>query len=107
MLEFFYLGETKLNSNDLVDMLNLCEEYLLPGIKMAIEQEFIKNLKVENFYDVYMIAKGFSCTVLLDKVVEFGYINVWELRQAGILKRLDTEEKVRILKDNPNNKAPV
>ena len=80
MLEFFYLGETKLNSNDLVDMLNLCEEYLLPGIKMAIEQEFIKNLKVENFYDVYMIAKGFSCTVLLDKVVEFGYINVWALR---------------------------
>jgi len=45
MLEFFYLGETKLNSNDLVDMLRLCEEYLLPGIKMAIEQEFIKNLK--------------------------------------------------------------
>ena len=80
MLEFFYLGETKINSNDLVDMLNLSEEYLLPGIKMAIEQEFIRNLKIENFYDIYMISKGFSCSVLLDKVIEFGRINVWPLR---------------------------
>jgi len=53
-----------------------------------------------------MIAKGFSCSVLLDKVVEFGRINVWALRQAGILKKLDNDEKALILKDNPNNKAP-
>ena len=37
MLEFFYLGETKINSIHLIDMLNLCDEYLLPSIKMVVE----------------------------------------------------------------------
>lgn len=45
MLEFFYLGEAKINSMYLIDMLNLCDEYLLPGIKMVVEQELIKNLR--------------------------------------------------------------
>ena len=59
MLRFFYIGEAKINSNDLVEMLSLCEEYLLHGLKMAVEQEFIKNLKEESYYDIYMIAKGY------------------------------------------------
>ena len=49
MLEFFYLGETKINSNDLLDLLMISEKYLLPGIKMAIEQQFINNLNQDNF----------------------------------------------------------
>ena len=106
MLEFFYLGKTKLDSNCLVEMLSLCEEYLLHGLKMAVEQEFINNLKEENYYDIYMIAKGFSCSVLLDKVIEFGRINAWPLRQSGVLKKLDKEDRVKILTDNPNKEKP-
>ena len=33
MIKFLYLGETNINSNDLVDMLNLSQEYLLPCMK--------------------------------------------------------------------------
>lgn len=40
MIRFLYLGETKLNSNNLVDLLNLCQEYLLPAMKQAIEHVF-------------------------------------------------------------------
>ena len=80
MLEFFYLGETKMNSIHLIDMLNLCDEYLLPGIKMVVEQELVKNLRQDNYHDMYMIAKGYGCLILMEKLVEFGRTNVWALR---------------------------
>ena len=37
MLEFFYLGTTKVNSKELIDILYLCEEYILPVLKQAVE----------------------------------------------------------------------
>ena len=40
MIRFLYLGEAKVNSNDLVDLLELCQEYLLTGMKQAIEHIF-------------------------------------------------------------------
>ena len=106
ILEFLYLGTTKLEAGALVDLLDAAVQYSIPGLKMAIEQEFITNLREKTFYDTYMLAKGYNCSVLLDKVVEFGRLNVWSLRQAGILKKLDQDEKVRILKDNELNKPP-
>ena len=32
MIKFMYLGECLVSSDDLVDLLNLCQEYLLPSI---------------------------------------------------------------------------
>ena len=42
----------------------------------------------------------------MDKVIEFGRINAWPLRQAGILKKLDKEDRIKILTDNPNKEKP-
>ena len=106
MLEFLYLGDTKPGANALIDLLELSDAYGVPSLKMAIQQEFVKHLSEKTFYDTYMLAKGYNCSVLLDKVVEFGRQNVWDLRQAGILKKMDQDEKVRILKDNELNKPP-
>ena len=55
---------------------------------------------------MYMIAKGYGCLILMERLVEYGRTNVWALRQAGVIKQLDEEEKIRILRDNPNNKPP-
>ena len=33
MVDFIYLGKARVNSNDLVDLLSLCQEYLLVGMK--------------------------------------------------------------------------
>lgn len=40
VIDFIYLGSTRVNSNDLVDLLALCQEYLLVGMKQAIEYVF-------------------------------------------------------------------
>ena len=37
MLEFFYLGQTVIASKDIMDMLYLCDEYILPALKQAVE----------------------------------------------------------------------
>lgn len=55
MIQFLYLGEAKVNSNDLVDLLGLCQEYLLPGMKQAIEHVFADQLTLDLFMDVYML----------------------------------------------------
>ena len=61
MIEFLYLGEAKVNSNDLVDLLNLCQEYLLPTMKQAIEHVFADQLTIALFHDIYMVMKAFDC----------------------------------------------
>ena len=33
MLEFLYLGQTQVFSKDLIEILYLCEEYILPSLK--------------------------------------------------------------------------
>lgn len=72
MVEFIYLGKTTLNSNDLVDLLFLCQEYLLPPLKQAIEHLFGTRLSPEIFFDVYMMAKAFDCVILKQSLIEFG-----------------------------------
>ena len=71
MLDFFYLCEAKLNSNDLIDLLGVCQEYILSDFKLAIEAVFANNLEASNFVDIYMVAKAFDCHFLQSKVIEF------------------------------------
>ena len=85
MVRFLYLGETTINSNDLVDLLRLCQEYLLPEMKQAIEHVFADQLTVDLFLDIYMLAKAFDCQFLKQRVVIFGASNKAALRQKGLL----------------------
>lgn len=89
MLKFIYLGEAQVNSNDLVDLLNLCQEYLLPAMKQAIEHVFAEQLNVELFVDIYMVAKAFDCRFLKERVIAFGIANKAALRQKQMLEQLD------------------
>lgn len=85
MIRFLYLGETKINSNDLVDLLNLCQEYLLQGMKQAIEHVFADQLTADLFVDVYMLTKAFDLRYLKERVLAYGAANRAELLQKNLL----------------------
>lgn len=55
MIDYLYLGEARVNSNDLVSLLQLCQEYILPGMKQAIEHIFAAQLTHDLFIDIYMV----------------------------------------------------
>ena len=80
MLDYFYLGQATVNSDDLVSLLSLCQEYILPNLKLAIETIFASNLDVENFLDTYLIAKAYECNLLKQKVIDFGKENLQKLK---------------------------
>ena len=81
MLEFMYTGRCELKSDQLIDLLDLSHQYLLPRMKHAIEIILAKNLAVETFYDTYMVMKAFECTCLYEALITYGQANVKELRQ--------------------------
>ena len=37
MIEYFYTGKCLIDSNDIVEMLEMCQEYMLPDLKQLIE----------------------------------------------------------------------
>lgn len=76
MIDYFYIGQATVNSDDLVSLLSLCQEYILPNLKLAIETIFASNLDVENFLDTYLIAKAYECNLLKQKVIDFGQENL-------------------------------
>ena len=49
MIKYFYLGELEFDSNDIIEILELCQEYLLYDIKQLIEQLMIRNVDMDNF----------------------------------------------------------
>jgi len=96
MIEYLYLGETRINSNDLVDLLNLCQEYLLQGMKQAIEHVFAEQLNTDLFVDVYMLTKAFDLRYLKERVIAFGAANKATLAQKNLLNQLDKEDVIAI-----------
>ena len=98
MIKYLYLGETQINSNDLVDLLNLCQEYLLPGMKQAIEHVFADQLTIELFVDVYMLTKAFDLRYLQERILAFGVANRAELLKRHLLEKLDKDDILAINK---------
>ena len=98
MIRYLYLGESNVNSNDLVDLLNLCQEYLLPGMKQAIEHVFAEQLTLDLFVDVYMLTKAFDCRFLKDRLVAFGATNIADLRRRALLSQIDREDQLAIIR---------
>lgn len=98
MISFLYIGEAKVNSNDLVSLLQLCQEYILPGMKQAIEHVFADQLTMDLFLDIYMVQKAFDCQYLKERVITYAIANKAELRQKAILVQLDREDQSAILR---------
>ena len=80
MIDFIYLGQARINSNDLVDLLSLCQEYLLVGMKQAIEHVFASQLTLDLFMDIYMLTRAFDCRQLKESIVSFAVTNYQGLR---------------------------
>ena len=105
MIDFIYLGSAKINSNDLVDLLGLCQEYLLVNMQQAIEHVFAEQLTVDLFLDIYMLTRAYDCNRLKDSVVSFAVANYQALRQKGLLVQMDRDDQLLVSKALKASKA--
>lgn len=92
MLDFFYTGECSFYSSDLLDMLELCRQYLLPDLRQVLEQVIITNLDLDNFAETFDVAKSFDCKVLREALYLYGRKNYQELYRRGQLKNLSRDD---------------
>ena len=76
MVDFMYLSEVSLDSNDLIEMLQLCQHLSLPKLKAAIEAAFSETVTVENFTDRMMLSRAFKADELRRNLVVFGKENL-------------------------------
>jgi hypothetical protein len=51
LINYFYTGRCSVDSNDLIEMLEMCQEYLLPDLKQLLEQIIVTNIDHDNFPD--------------------------------------------------------
>jgi hypothetical protein len=93
MLKFIYTGAAQLDSSELIDLLDLSHQYLLPKLKHSIELVLSQNISIETYYDTYTVAKAFDCIQLKENLVNFGIPNVKELRNKLVLGKLDTADQ--------------
>ncbi len=56
MLDYFYTGTCDFNSDALLDLIELCQEYLLPDLRQLLESVLFKNVDFENFGDNMRLA---------------------------------------------------
>ena len=76
-----YKGEVQLNSNDLIDLLQLCQEYILPKLKQSIEIVFSENISMENFADLMMLSRAYDAANLRKNLIIFGKQNLLSLQR--------------------------
>ena len=96
MLAYFYTGECEIESNDIVEFLELCQEYLLPDFKQLLEQLLIRNIDLDNFAEVMSLARQFDCRILKEHLYWYGQKNFQLLHQKGGFVGLHKEDWVNI-----------
>lgn len=72
IVKYFYLGQCKVNSNDIYTMLEICQEYLIDDLKQLIEMKLIKNIDNDNFRDNMQLARTFECNILREALYLYG-----------------------------------
>ncbi|CDW89187.1 UNKNOWN [Stylonychia lemnae] len=92
MKRYFYLGELEFDSNDLIEMLELCQEYLLYDVKQLIEHLMVKNVDIENFADYMHLCRVFDCKILKEFLFYFSKKNYQQLKNKGSFKTLQRDE---------------
>lgn len=51
MVEYFYLGQCQIDSNDIVELLEMCQEFMITDLKQVLEQLVAANIDSDNFMD--------------------------------------------------------
>mmetsp|Transcript_40306 Transcript_40306/g.38778 ORF Transcript_40306/g.38778 Transcript_40306/m.38778 type:complete len:175 (-) Transcript_40306:32-556(-) len=92
MVRFFYLGECEVNSEDLVDLFELCQEFILTDLKQLLEQAMIKNVDLDNFEDTLVLARHFECHQLKQAMLLYAQKHYNELYRRGMLKTLTKQD---------------
>lgn len=92
MLDYFYTGQCSVDSNDILEMLEICQEYLLPDLKQLLEQIMISNIDLDSFPDSIQVARNYDCKFLREALYIFGRKHYQELYRRGHLKNLNKEE---------------
>jgi hypothetical protein len=76
MIDFMYMPEVSIDSNDMIDILDLCREYILPKLKMAVEITFSENIDTNNFADLMQLSRAFELNHLRRTLVTYGKQNL-------------------------------
>lgn len=92
LIDYLYTGHLSLDSSDLLEMLELCQEYLLYDLKQLLEQLIIKNIDFDNFSETMNIARAYECRVLKEALYQFGQKNYQILYSKGGFKTLHKDE---------------
>lgn len=72
MLDYLHTGLLNFESHDILELLELCQEYLLPDMKQLIEQIMVRNIDFDNFGESMQISRSFDCKILKDNLFLFG-----------------------------------
>lgn len=75
MVDFMYLGEAQVCSEDLTDLLQMCQQFFLVKLKLALETKLAENLDKSNMLDTLMVAKAFECNYLKQRLAQFSEEN--------------------------------
>ena len=75
MVDFIYLGEARVCSDDMTDLLQMCQQFFLVKLKLALETVFAENLDKNNLLDTLMVAKAFDCNYLKQRLEQFAEEN--------------------------------
>ena len=100
MLDFFYTRACDFDSDTLVDMFEMCQEYLLPDLRQLLEGVVLKNLDAENFFDTILLTRKYDLKNLREALYLYGRKNYQDLYRKGVLKNLSKEEYAMIKPHN-------
>ena len=81
MIDFMYMPEVTIASNDMVDLLDLCREYILPTLKQALEVTFSENIDANNFADLMQLSRAFELNHLRRTLITYGKQHLSDLKK--------------------------
>ena len=78
-----YCNEVELYESLAKDLLEISDKYSLSDLKTICEEYLVPRIKLENFVEMSRAAEMFDAQVLKDAVVEFATKNIKSLEQRG------------------------
>eukprot|EP00347_Sterkiella_histriomuscorum_P013186 403365679 len=92
VVNYFYTGTLDFESDDIIELLELCQEYLLYDVKQLLEQTMIKNIDNENFAETMQVVRAFDCKILREALFLHAKKNYQTLYSKGGFKSLKKDE---------------
>lgn len=75
LIDYFYTGKCSIDSNDILEAFEMCQEYMLSDFKQLLEQIMVGNIDMDNFPDNMMLARNFDLKILREAAYQYGKKN--------------------------------